>query len=365
MKKTPSKEQECLQENTEKRANREREKGKDKQLRQTYNKMGKPCDYRESSQVTLPDNFCLADNYKQVVSAINNLRTLAGKKKYINFKAIRQMDIAAALMLAAELEVNKIEAGTPKITTHDSDWNPEVRTLLGQMGFLELLFADSKISVHTKPLRNQIFLKFRSGYKLIGDDTMQMVESLQKRLAPCKLEPELLLHLYTGIFEAITNTRHHAYKHKKQDEELKRWWISASIDTQTNEIKVVCYDRGKTIPKTIKNSKRIPAPLQFLGEDMSSHLSDGDVIITAIKKRISSTKSNNRGVGLSELVRLIDKSQQGALRIYSGTGMAEFNHSFNIRKEPCISRKLSRKMHGTLVEWSITPSSFNYEGIPG
>ena len=311
-------------------------------------------DSRDLKQLQLPVNFCLADNYKQVVNTINKLRSRAGTERYINFNALRQVDTAAALMLAAELEVNKIEAGAKKMTAHDSDWNPKVRTLLEQMGFLELLSADSKIPSRTEPSKNQIFLKFRSGHKLIGDDTMQMVESLQKHIAPYKLEPELLLHLYVGIFEAITNTRHHAYK--GGDAEFNRWWISASVNTQTNEIKIVCYDRGETIPKTIQNSREKSKAIQSFLRDIFSRTSDGEIIIAAIKQQTSSTKLSNRGKGLSELLRLIDANQQGVLRIYSGMGMAEFSPSLKTKKEPCVSRKLSQKMRGTLVEWSIIPS---------
>ena len=356
MKKIPPKEQKCPQENAPKEARRECKKEKPKQLHPIYNKMDRKArdDYKEWAQVLLPDNFCLADNYDRVVSVINNIRTLIGKKKYINFSSIRQVDTAAALMLAAELEISKIQYKTSQMMAHNSDWDPKVRTLLEQMGFLELLSADSKIPSRTEPSNNQIFIKFRSKHKLIGDDTKQMLESLQKHIAPHKLEPELLLHLYVGIFEAITNTRHHAYKNKGGDEELNRWWISASTDIQKNEIKIVCYDRGETIPKTIQNSRHIFPHL--------SDLSDGEIIIAAVKQKIFSTESN-RGRGLSELLSLIDANQQGVLRIYSGMGMAEFNRSLKTEKNPCVSRKLSQKMRGTLVEWRITPSHSTMESF--
>ena len=354
MKKIPPKKQGCPQENAEKEARRECKKETPKQLHPIYNKMSRKArdDYKEWAQVLLPDNFCLADNYDRVVSAINNIRTLIGKKKYINFSSVRQVDTAAALMLAAELEISKIQYKTSQMMAHDSDWDPKVRPLLEQMGFLELLSADSKIPSRTESSKNQIFIKFRSRHKLIGDDTMQILESLQKHIAPHKLEPEFLIHLYVGIFEAITNTRHHAYNNKDGDAELNRWWISASADTQTNEIKIVCYDRGETIPKTIQNSRNI-----------FSRLSDGEIIIAAVKQKIFSTQSNNRGRGLSELLRLIDTNQQGVLRIYSGMGMAEFKSSLKTEKNPCVSHKLSQKMRGTLVEWRITPSHSTMESF--
>ena len=358
MKKPPSKEQESLQESAGKEARSEHKKDKQKQLRPIHNKTDRKAHdpYREWPKVSLPDNFCLTDNYEQVVIAISEIRTRIGKKKYINFNTIREMDIAAALMLAAELEVSKIQSKTSQMMAHDSNWDPKVRTLLGQMGFLELLAANSKISPHTEPSKNQIFLKFRSGHKLIGDDTMQMLKNLQKHFAHYDFDPEFLLNLYAGIFEAITNTCHHAYRSKRQDKELKRWWISASVNTETNEITVVCYDRGATIPKTVK-------PETFFSSLRSifQPSSDGKIILAALENKTTSTNLTNRGKGLSELLRLIDRNNQGLLRIYSGEGLAELRRSAPNEENSNILHKLPRKMRGTLVEWSIIPSRSTME----
>ena len=293
-------------------------------------------------QLPLPENFCLS-NYDQAVDAISKVKNSIGKEIYIDFDTIREVDTATAIMLAAELEVMKIKSKKSRMVAHDSHWFPEVRTLLVQMGFLQLLSAIPEIPLDAEPPKNHIFVKFQSGHKLIGDNIVQILEKLQKNIPIKKFSADLLVHLCVGISEAITNTYQHAYHghHRNQHNKLNRWWISASINKQTHEIRVVCYDRGATIPKTIESS-------------LFPVFSEGKIIFNTIKERKSSTKDKNRGKGLSELLRLIDKNKQGTLRIYSGKGLVEFKRSKN-GENTDISEELPRKMEGTLVEWSIIP----------
>ena len=353
MKKNRTKRALILEKITRRRAKRERrKKEKRERLRHMYRMVRSVRSEREIwPQLKLPDNFCLADNYEQVVNVINKLRARVGKKTYIDFSAIRQVDVAAALMLAAELEVSKIKDGAHQITAHNSDWNPKVKTLLEQMGFLELLSPDSEIPSRTESSKDQIFLKFRSGHKLIGDDTMQMLTNLQKHFVSYEFDPEFLLNLYTGIFEAITNTCHHAYENNGQNKELKRWWISASVNTETDEVTVVCYDRGETIPKTV-----IQETLFSFLRSMFEPSYDGKIILATLKNKTTSTNLINRGKGLSELLRLIERNNQGLLRIYGSEGLAELRRPASNEENSNILHKLPKKMCGTLVKWSIIPS---------
>ena len=346
MKKPPSKEQALfLQKIGEKRTERDRRKPKPKTSFQSNEETSTSREeYKKWKQLSLPEKFCL-DNYVQTVEAISEVReSIIREKIYINFDTIREIDTATAMMLAAELEVMKITYKVSQMIAHDSHWDPKVRALLVQMGFLELLSAIPEISSHTEPSKNKIFVKFRSGHKLIGDSVVQILENLQKNITAGELSDDLLLHLCVGISEAITNSYQHAYRGDDRNERIKlnRWWISASIDKQTKEIQVVCYDRGATIPKTIKSS-------------LFPILSEDEIIFTTIKEQKSSTKSKNRGKGLSELLHLIDENKQGTLRIYSGKGMVEFKRSRKKGENTDISRELPRKMQGTLVEWSIIP----------
>ena len=365
MKRTPIEQERFLQNIGEQRTKRGHNKtsSKKNQHKNKNKKVHKPRSYYNRwPQLLLPKKFSLADNYGEVISAISRVRTSIGKKLYIDFDAIRQVDNTSALMLAAELEAGRFYSMQSEMVAHNSNWDPKVSDLLKEMGFLELLSINSATPSHTVSTKNQVFIKFRSGHKLIGDDPRQLLESMQKYSTTGMLIPiELRMHLCSGIFEAITNTSHHAHNdnYKHLNDKLNRWWISASINMKKDEIKVVCYDRGATIPVTIRNSDKKWKSIQSFWQDLFSQYSDGEIIHAAMELKRTSTHLEERGKGLPELLRLIDQNNQGILRIYSGMGMAEFA-PIKEKKKPKIS-KLPKKMCGTLVEWSIIPSRSTME----
>ena len=373
MKRIPIEQARLLQSIAEHRAEREhRKEFKRKNLLKNNSdekKVKPPNDYNDWPELLLPEKFSLARNYDEVINAISQVRkAIIGRRLYINFDAIRQIDAAAVLMLAAELEVVKFYHKPSKMATDNSNWSPKVRALVNQMGFLELLAPESKISSHTESTKRKVFVKFKSGNKVIGETVMQIIKNLQGNITVGELSPDLLLHLYAGIVEATINTFHHAHNddHKYLNDELNRWWISASIDKKTNKIEVVCYDRGATIPITIRNSDKKWKGVQFFWQGLFEQYSDGEIIHAAMELTRTSTNLEERGKGLPELLRLIDENNQGILRIYSGTGMAEF-FPIQKKKKPKFS-KLSQKMQGTLIEWSIILSNSTKEtsqnGIP-
>ena len=258
-------------------------------------------------------------------------------------------------MLAAELEVDMIRHNTPRMVAHDTKWNPQVRELLEQMGFMELLSASSEVQKPSSISNtNEVFVKFKSGYKLTGKAIKRIISEVENSVNAGEISPELRLPLNEGMAEAITNTRQHAYRLQgklKPPGELDRWWISASVNRITKEITVVCYDRGRTIPSTIRASKPQMKDLFVVFADK-----DHKIIRSAMEKGQSSTHKKHRGKGLPRLINLIQRNGQGTLKVYSGRGKVQYAMGEN-GKYSFSSGLLFRKMHGTLVEWSIIPST--------
>lgn len=313
-------------------------------------------EYRNWKIVKLPENFTLSANYDKVVKIINRMKMPTKKRCYINFNAIRRVSTAAALMLAAELDVDMISSGAKKMQAHDLDWDPKVSELLKQMGFLDLLRAESEINQPAANSGNgEVFIKFASGNGLADELIDKIIQETEKHVASGKIARELRFPLFAGMSEAMTNTCQHAYEQKT---ELNRWWISASVNRTTGEIVVVCYDRGRMIPGTLRASESKLA--RFL-----SHFTDSDhtIICNALQRGQTSTHQLHRGKGLPELIRLIDENRQGILKIYSGDGMVKYDFAGESGENRYFSRSLGRKMRGTLVEWSIIPSKRFSEAV--
>ena len=363
MKKPPSRGQRLQwQENAKTRLEREREVA-DKRRRTLAHQaqFGPKYDWQGSKrgrkykgwdQIHLPVNFSLSDSYGEVVKIINRLRS--PRKNFVNFGAIRRLSIAASLMLAAELEVNKIRSKVSHMEAYDAAWDPQVRELLKQMGFLELLDAPSEVQESSDMDNSQVFVKFKSDDRLIGGGIRRITRDVTKLVASGEIPPQLRIPLNNGMAETITNTHNYAYKEK---DELNRWWISASVNRNTGEITVVCYDRGQTIPKTIWDSKKKKAKYEKWAHRIKRAMGvcdDHGIILHALQEGQSSTGKRNHGKGLPSLMDLIEQNGQGVLKIYSGRGRVKYELGGD-EEDVYSSDLLSCEMPGTLVEWSIIP----------
>ena len=308
--------------------------------------------YKGWEQIHLPVNFRLSDNYDKVVKTINDLKS--PEKHFVNFNAVRRLSIAASLMLAAELEVGKISSEVSHMEAYDADWDPQVRELLKQMGFLELLQASSKVQESSDMDTSQVFVKFKSDDRLTGGDIRRITRDVAKLTALGEIPLRLKIPLNNGMAEAITNTHNHAYQEK---DKLNRWWISASVNRDTGEITVVCYDRGRTIPKTILDSKEKKENYEKWARRLKRAIGvydDHEIILHAVQEGQSSTGEKYRGKGLPSLMGLIQQNRQGVLKIYSRRGKVKYELGGD-GEGVYSSGPLSREMLGTLVEWSIIP----------
>lgn len=126
---------------------------------------------------------------------------------------------------------------------------------------------------------------------------------------------------------------------------------SLSATLSPKELKVLCYDRGQTIPKTLPFSgiqERVMASLKNLGLSKI----DADLIHAALVTKRTMTGELHRGKGIPELKSFIDKHGAGHLSIYSRNGIVHYEKRRN--KLPEIRKKrIAKPILGTLIEWCI------------
>ncbi len=309
--------------------------------------------------IELPEQFNLEDNFANVIDKINQVAKCIRMrtKFYIDFNKIKNIGVSATLMLAAELSIyNIVTRG--RLQAHDSNWDENVRNRLKEMGFFELLNVESQVEKTSKNGEEQeVFIKFTSGTENVqdGTDVQKFIANVKNTLTKSKIPEDLSLHLHAGMAEAINNTVEHAYK-EGQEESQNCWWISASVNLDNQKMKVICYDRGLTISKTIRASK---SKLKQIKMILSSK--DHEIIMATMKHKQSSTKEANRGNGLSSLIGFIEKNGQGVMRAYSGKGMVQYDKSQKHDNDGYNSNILGSKMRGTLIEWSAILNNNNIE----
>ena len=125
-----------------------------------------------------------------------------------------------------------------KASTLDK-WNPNVRRLLNEMGFFELLRMSPLPS--GAPPSGERYVKFRSGSKVDGE----LVHNFRNLDLSPHISVPNQIQLFGAITEAMTNVRHHAYQDREfYDPGPPYWWLSAAYDTQDNTLTVMLYDQG-------------------------------------------------------------------------------------------------------------------------
>lgn len=290
-----------------------------------------------------PRHLSFEQDYEGVLKLIGSIREqssrLRNERIYIDFTPIRTVTPSGALVLAAELDRWNSLLGKLRFRRADTaKWAPNVRRLLGQMGFFDLLNLDRAPDL---PSGGSLYVKFRSGTKVDG----AAVEELrQLDLEPFVSVPKERL-LFAAVTEAMTNVVHHAYQGDHRGPE--KWWLSAAHEA--GEVVILIYDQGTGIPKTL--------PLT-LGEQMRDWVPDslvahdGKLIEVAHQLSRSGTGEPHRGRGLQRDVRRYIEAHegQGTYRVISGRG--EYTVPAGAGAEGRVD-SLPRPLQGTLIEWRL------------
>jgi hypothetical protein len=205
-----------------------------------------------------PANLSFSTNYDEValfLQALRDLRYYAAvgklKRVEVDFTTIRYLGPAAALCLVSELDRWRLVRSLTLKPLKLDDWDPQVRRLLLEMGFFDVLEV-------VPPLEGEAlegvdrWIRFRSGTNNAGDLARQVRIEVEKIRDPFPHK----LALFEALTEAIANAVEHAYPDDAPASILnpklgKRWWLSGSIDHKTSNIRVTFYDQGITIPQAL------------------------------------------------------------------------------------------------------------------
>jgi len=300
----------------------------------------------QTVEVLLPATLDFDDNYETTAAHLALIRQAAIRRrrlKELHFDVITSVSPAAALVLASEVDRWRQRVGG-RLRANVDRWDPEIKRLLGQMGYFELLGlvrpADSDQPGDTT------FINF-----LRGDPNHANGGQLAKtlRLAIEKIVgQEIQRHLlFEGLSEAITNVSQHAYPSWSYSAGAKQWWLSASFERPARRLIVMFYDQGVGIPRTL--------PSSHIWEWIKGRVdlwTDAQKIEAAMRYGRSQTARPERGKGLSNLLEFATAHAEGKLAIFSHHGLCRVVK--NVDGELVSSRRdLQTSIGGTLIEWSV------------
>ena len=311
--------------------------------------------------INLPEKMNFNADYETTalhMSAIRKLSITEAKprKRYglktVNFDNLKEISTSAALVLTAELSKWN-DAIRQSLTPDVSNWSPDILKKLKDLGFFNL-FAKSPTGLRQsqEPEESSVNLvKYIKGKS--GDNNKARILKEQV-LAVVDDEIDKWTNLHAGLTEAITNVSHHAYPANSYfSENNKNWYMSGSYNRDTKELKVVFYDQGIGIPKSLPASKVWEKVLSWLSNIPIAERKKDEVLLkAAVQISRTSTGAADRGKGLQDLTEFIRQREEGYLSILSLRGLYKLTVKGGNEKTKSVY--FNNKINGTLIIWSVT-----------
>jgi len=313
--------------------------------------------------LTLPSEMNFSTHYDVTVQHINAIRMLSERKGLpnagyqlasVNFCNLKKTSTSAALVLTAELS-KWDDAIRQRLTPKIDGWDKNVLRNFYELGFFDLFKKSRDIKLNFNDeyskIKGKRFVKYLKGKcgeikktKVLKEEIIKLVgESIEK-----------WTFLHGGLSEAITNVSHHAYPsdcgYKEYD---KNWYLTGSYHLESKELKIVFYDQGVGIPKTLPASKVWEKALNVLASiPVLERYRDEALLKAAVELDRTSTEEGDRGKGLQDLLEFIKQRENGYLSIMSLKGL--YKHSMNQGNTKIKTKSFASPIYGTLITWSVS-----------
>ena len=291
--------------------------------------------------VNLIDNRDETCNFFQLIRD----RVRDGAKVRLVFMETEKISSESLIYLLAQIHKLRLEHGLDRITgTYPK--SRRIERLLGESGFLKILNVITR-PIPGKKSASTRFVKCKTDTEMNGPIIPVLKEEL---LGNDLVMPQSIGKMvYRALIEAMANVKHHAYDNKSlRNKKLKgRWWLGAQISHTKSIFTLTFYDAGVGIPKTLHRQygwELIRSAISSLPGMMPD---DGQMIRAAVELGRTRTGKSNRGKGLMDIHKLIEKVGAGCLIIYSRQGRYRFENGSEI-----VSND-KNFIEGTLIKWQL------------
>lgn len=314
--------------------------------------------------IFLPEKMNFSDCYEQTAVLVTAIRQLctsnkgvrlksgAYKLKSVCFDKLKEISTSAALVLTAELS-KWDDSLRVNLLPRTENWDPYILRQFAEIGFFELFNRKPPVSQYaqeeTHPLNLVKYIKGRC-------NDSEKAKELKLKISDIVGEQIIKwTFLHAGLTEAITNVSHHAYPDNRGFSILeKNWYLTGSFNKQKNQLKIVFYDQGIGIPKTLPSSHVWEHVLEKFADILTigEGTRDSTMLKAAVEYSRTRTGENDRGKGLSDLLTFIRQRGQGYLSILSLKGLYKF--TVNGQGEKIKTESFVNPINGTLIIWCVT-----------
>ena len=236
-----------------------------------------------------------------------------------------------------------------RMIANHADWDDSIKNQLVQLGFFELFKMPApEIEIEKSTIKSLKYIRGISGDD--DDKLLQFKKNLRSILVGVNLAKQKWTFLYSGLSEAMTNALQHAYPGGNTE---KPWFMTGGFDTMTRELKIVFYDQGIGIPKSLPKTHGMRKVPKFIAK-FSPNYNDASAIQAAVEMGKTSTGQESRGKGLLDMQDFIKKRKSGYMSIMSLKGLYKYEQTGeNGDKNSPKTESLSHPILGTLIIWSV------------
>lgn len=311
--------------------------------------------------IILPERLNFFHDYKSTVLHLNAIRKLITNKSTshkayklgrVKFDDLRTVSTSASLVLTAELS-KWDDAIRNNLKPDINNWTPDILVNFKELGFFDL-FKNKPSNItnfESNASHNRRIVKYTKGRCGDNEQTRVLKENITEMIGD---EIKKWMFLHSGLSEAIVNVSHHAYPENRGYSIIdKNWYYTASYNTSKRELKVVFYDQGIGIPKSLPASdfwEKILVSLSIL--PIADRKKDEVLLKAAVGFDRTSTEESDRGKGLQDLMEFIRQRGEGYLSIISLKGL--FKLEIKNGTESIKSEHFDYPVCGTLIIWCVT-----------
>ena len=319
-------------------------------------------DKRCNVTLKLPVVMNFSDHHETTALHIEAIRRLSGSRKtkrkayrlvLVDFDNLRDISTSAALVLTAELS-KWDDVIRQRLRPLVDGWDTSVLQRFTELGFFDLFQNNplQDVSQLTNQSSDTSLVKYIKGECGDNAKTRQLKENIRHIVGE---GIDKWIFLNTGLTEAITNVTQHAYPESQGSDE-KNWYLSGGFNRKTKELKIVFYDQGVGIPKSLPASEVWERVLEHLSVFPLAERKKDEVLLRgAVELDRTSTKATDRGKGLQDMLEFVKQRRNGYLSILSRRGLYRF--SMTDGESQVKSEHFENPILGTLIIWKATLDS--------
>jgi len=337
------------------RLSQKKEKRRLKRLRRGGKGKSRNRSKNDRINIVIPAYLDLDENRDKFITLLERIQDVLSKGKsfIIDHRNMKVITKEALLLLTSEIERCTTIMGI-KLRANPKYFpkNGYVKSLLmkiGYWGYFNISLGKTKTK---RENGSELYLKIVGDTQVSGEKIGSLILFFEKLICfdvPTKDK------FSDAMMEAAANTVEHAYSKEQDIESINKWWLTASLNTSTNEISFLFYDQGLGVLNTLEKTQKHIKFKRLVAGWISEGMSKGGILKNLVTTNLSSYKDERRGNGLISFKTFIDEVQGGELTIYTD------NVSYSAISDKIINYDAS--IRGTLIAWKIKANQIDNKCI--